>query len=77
MKTRTFFFIFIFFIGTGSTFRVLFAEESSANLQGIDQKLTILEAKVSHLNSAQTQIAQKQAEMKQELDSLRIWIRRK
>lgn len=77
MKTRICFFIFMFFIGIGSTWRTLLAEESSQNLQGIDQKLTILEAKVSHVSSVQAQIVQKQAEMKQELDTLRIWIRRK
>jgi len=77
MKTRVCFFIFIFFIGILPTFSVLLAEESSTHLQGIDQKLTILEVKINHLSSVQTQIVQKQAEMKQELDTLRIWIRRK
>ena len=55
----------------------LFAAPSSADLGGVDQKLTILETKVNRLNTIQTQIIEKQKQIKEELDDLRIWIHRK
>ena len=55
----------------------LFAEPSPNELQSVDQKVAILEAKVNRLNTTQTQIIQKQNEIKEELDALRIWIRQK
>ena len=77
MKIRIYFFIFVSFLGILSMPNMLFAEESATELQGIDQKLTILEAKVNRLSSVQTQIIQKQAEIKQEINTLKIWVRRK
>ncbi len=55
----------------------LFAEQSAAELQNLDQKLAVLEVKVNRLSSIQTQIIQKQTEIKDELNNLGIWIRRK
>ena len=53
-----------------------FAQESSADLGDIDRKLSVLEAKVKRLTDNHAQIISKQSQIKDELDSLRIWIRR-
>ena len=50
------------------------AQEAPGELGKVSQKLTALEEKVRNLKTAQTQIVQKQSEIKKELDSLRIWI---
>ncbi len=55
---------------------VLKAEESSPALRDVSQKLLLLESKVSRLSASQEQIVQKHEQISQELDSLRIWIRR-
>ena len=53
-----------------------FAQESSADLRDIDRKLSVLETKVNRLTNTHAQIISKQSQIKDELDSLRIWIRR-
>lgn len=55
---------------------LLNAEESTALLNNASQKLTLLESKVRQLGATQSQMIQKLDQIDQELDSLRIWIRR-
>lgn len=50
--------------------------DTNAVLQAVDQKLSLLEIKISHLNKTQAQIVQKNQEIAKELDELGIWIRR-
>ena len=76
MKLRLLFFAFVFFAVALLNGASLFAEDSANELGSVDQKLTTLEAKLSRLSTVQAQMIQKQAEIKQELDNLRIWIRR-
>ena len=52
------------------------AEESSAVISDVSQKLSLLESKISRLKASQDQIVKKHEEIKEELHSLRIWIRR-
>ncbi len=54
---------------------LLRAEESTA-LRDASQKLVLLESKVSQLTASQSQVIQKLEQIGQELNSLRIWIRR-
>lgn len=56
---------------------VVLAQPSSNELHSVDQKLTILETKVKRLTNTQAQIIQKQNEIRQVVDELRIWIYRK
>ncbi len=70
-------FVPIFFILMVFKSAPLFAEQSAAELQNMDQKLAILEVKVNRLNSIEAQVIQKQAEIKEELNNLKIWIYRK
>lgn len=55
---------------------LLNAEESTTLLNNASQKLTLLESKVRQLGATQSQMIQKLDQIDQELDSLRIWIRR-
>ena len=64
--------LFIILLTSGLSF----AQESSADLRDIDRKLSALEAKANQLNPAYEQIISKQSQIKDELDSLKIWIRR-
>jgi len=54
----------------------LAAQESAVDLREIERKLTALEAKVNQLNAVHEQMISKQAQVKEELESLKIWIRR-
>ena len=77
MRSRLLCFTFVlFFTALLSNRALLFAEESASALSSVDQTLTILEAKLNRISEVQTQIIQKQAEIKQDLSNLRIWIRR-
>ena len=73
MKTIHILFLFFIFLSMPSLLR---AEDSSALVRDVSQKLTVLETKVSQLNTTQTQIIQKHEQIIKELDSLKIWIRR-
>lgn len=55
---------------------IVWAQDDSAALHEVDQKLVLLEAKVSQWEARQAQIIQKQAEIAEELQVLRVWIRR-
>ena len=63
--------IFFFLIS-----KPLFAEESSAESQQIEQKISLAETKLQHLQATQEKIFEKQAQIVEELASLKIWIRR-
>ncbi|MBI1977945.1 MAG: hypothetical protein HYS55_04270 [Candidatus Omnitrophica bacterium] len=54
----------------------LWAEPTSAELRLAEQKLAAIETKLNRLKASQTEINQKHAQIFQELDVLRIWIRR-
>lgn len=62
----------VVFLAPGSSF----AQEGSVDLRDLDRKLSTLESKVDQMEAAHEQILMKQATIKEELDSLRIWIRR-
>ena len=70
MKLLIYLFMFLLFPASA------FAQEESALLRDLDQKLTRLEAKVNRLDAIGEQMIQKQSEIAKELDSLKIWIRR-
>lgn len=53
-----------------------FSDESSSELSAADQKLILLEAKVSRLKTLHEQIRQKQAEIDKNLDVLKVQIHR-
>ncbi len=55
---------------------VLLRAEESTVLRDANQKLALLESKISQLTASQSQVIQKLEQVNQELDSLRIWIRR-
>ena len=54
---------------------LLQAEESTAVNDG-SQKLVLLESKVRQLTASQAEVIQKNTQIDQELDNLRIWIKR-
>lgn len=53
-----------------------FAQEPSADFREMDRKLSTLESKMNQMDAAHEEILSKQATIKEELESLRIWIRR-
>lgn len=54
----------------------LWAEPASSELRLAEQKLAAIETKLNRLKSGQAEIERKHAQIVQELESLRIWIRR-
>ncbi|MBI4358017.1 MAG: hypothetical protein HY584_01835 [Candidatus Omnitrophica bacterium] len=68
---------FVFFIVLTSVIgNSLLAQTSEADLQSVDRKLVLLQTKMNRLKTIQEEVIQKQVEIKQELDSLKIWIRK-
>lgn len=65
-----------FFFAVLFTSGHLLAQESPMDLREIERKLSALHAKVSGLNAVHDQIISKQTQIKEELESLKIWIRR-
>jgi hypothetical protein len=53
-----------------------FAEEPSLEAQAFNQKLFFIEQKISAIQKIQKQITEKQAEIKEELEGLKIIINR-
>lgn len=50
--------------------------EDSALIRDLNQKLSLLESKMTRVSNSQDEIIQKQSEIDKELANLRIWIRR-
>ena len=75
MKSSTY---FCFILTLVSLFHpvLVFSDESSSELSRADQKLILIEAKVNRLKTLQEKIRQKQAEVDEQLDTLKVWIAR-
>ena len=75
MKRFFYFFnlLFVIVLFSGS---LSYAEESNAQWQDVERKLTVLETKVNRVKTAHAEIIQKQTEIKKELETLKIWIHR-
>lgn len=68
--------LFLVFIFTDFS-KPLFAQElSPAESKQVEQKIVLLETKLERLKSVQAQILEKQSGIIEELNALRIWIRR-
>ncbi len=52
------------------------AQESVQGLGGVHQRLAFLEAKIKRISALQAQMTQQQSAITEELDGLKIWIRR-
>ncbi len=58
------------------SFNPLSKAEETPLVKDLNQKVVLLESKISHLSESQDMIVQKNDEIKKELDNLRIWIHR-
>ena len=64
-------FLFVFLSASGSA-----RADDAAIANELTQKILFLESKISRLAVLQEQVLQKNTEINQELDTLKIWIRR-